>query len=165
MSSWCLLVAISSSPPLALPCEETLDSWEGCDDSLANEDTALLRTAAAATEIIITPMSPAASSVDLSHIDSQDDEECDVDISTTVDVKKMDLLKPDVISNLNEDVWELYKMTVVIGWVKELKLHTLFSLKKLPLTLFNVWNGVTCSGVCQNRTLPQHGSFSTNHNF
>jgi hypothetical protein len=49
-------------------------------------------------------MSPAASSVDLSHIDSQDDEECDVDISTTVDVKKMDLLKPDVISNLNEDV-------------------------------------------------------------
>ncbi|XP_021914372.1 potassium voltage-gated channel subfamily KQT member 1 isoform X1 [Zootermopsis nevadensis] len=97
-------IAISSSPPLALPYEETLDSWEGCDDSLANEDTALLRTTAAATEIIITPMSPAASSVDLSHIDSQDDEECGLDCSTTVDVKKMDLLKPDVISNLNEDV-------------------------------------------------------------
>lgn len=104
MCSSCSLVAISSSPPLALPYEETLDSWEGCDDSLANEDTALLRTTAAATEIIITPMSPAASSVDLSHIDSQDDEECGLDCSTTVDVKKMDLLKPDVISNLNEDV-------------------------------------------------------------
>lgn len=99
------LVAFSPlSPQLVLPCEETLDSWEGCDDSLATENTALLRTAAAATEIIITPMSPTASSVDLSRIDSQDDEDCGLETSTTVDVQKMDLLKPDVISNLNEDV-------------------------------------------------------------
>jgi hypothetical protein len=27
-------------------------------------------------------------------------------ISTNVDIKKMDLLKPDVISSLNEDVWD-----------------------------------------------------------
>jgi len=92
------------SPQLVLPCEETLDSWEGCDDSLATENTALLRTTAAATEIIITPMSPTASSVDLSHMDSQDDEDCGLETSTTVEVQKMDLLKPDVISNLNEDV-------------------------------------------------------------
>ncbi|GFG37998.1 hypothetical protein Cfor_01879, partial [Coptotermes formosanus] len=92
------------SPQLVLPCEETLDSWEGCDDSLANENTALLRTTAAATEIIITPMSPTASSVDLSHIDSQDDEDCGLETSTTLDIQKMDLLKPDVISTLNEDV-------------------------------------------------------------
>jgi hypothetical protein len=82
-----------------------LDCWEGCDDSQASENTALLRTTAAATEIIITPMSPTASSVDLSHIDSQDDdEECVLDISPSVDVQKMDLLKPDVISSLSEDV-------------------------------------------------------------
>lgn len=99
------LVAIPPlSPQLVLPCEETLDSWEGCDDSLATENTALLRTTAAATEIIITPMSPAASSVDLSHIDSQDDDDCGLDTSSTVNVQKMDLLKPDVISSLNEDV-------------------------------------------------------------
>ena len=99
-----------SPPPLTEPCEEALDSWEACDDSLATENTALLRTMAAATEIIITPMSPAASSVDLSHIDSQDDEDGNneeksgLDSSTTVDIQKMDLLKPDVISSLNEDV-------------------------------------------------------------
>ncbi|XP_069682884.1 potassium voltage-gated channel subfamily KQT member 1-like [Periplaneta americana] len=105
-----IATASLSPPPLAQPCEETLDSWEGCDDSLATENTALLRTAAAATEIIITPMSPAASSIDLSHIDSQDDEDGNndeksgLDSSTTVEVQKMDLLKPDVISSLNEDV-------------------------------------------------------------
>lgn len=100
-----LSVALSAlKPQLVLPCEETLDSWEGCDDSLATENTALLRTTAAATEIIITPMSPTTSSVDLSHIDSQDDEDCALEASTTVDIQKMDLLKPDVISNLNEDV-------------------------------------------------------------
>jgi hypothetical protein len=99
------LVAMSSlSQPLALPCEERLDSWESCDDSQATENTALLRTAAAATEIIITPMSPTASSVDLSHMDSQDNEQCGLDMSTHVDIQKMDLLKPDVISSLNEDV-------------------------------------------------------------
>lgn len=103
-SSHSLVAMPSSSPPMALPYEERLDSWEGCDDSLATENTALLRTTAAATEIIITPMSPTASSVDLSHIDSQDDEECGLDISTNVDIQKMDLLKPDVISSLNEDV-------------------------------------------------------------
>jgi hypothetical protein len=94
----------SSSPPLTLPCEESLNSWEGCDDSQATENTALLRTTAAATEIIITPMSPTASSVDLSHMDSLDDEECRLDMSTHVDIQKMDLLKPEVISSLNEDV-------------------------------------------------------------
>jgi len=103
-SSFSLVALPPLSPQLVLPCEETLDSWEGCDDSLATENTALLRTTAAATEIIITPMSPTASSVDLSHIDSQDDEDCGLETSTTVDVQKMDLLKPDVISNLNEDV-------------------------------------------------------------
>jgi hypothetical protein len=60
-------------------------------------------------------MSPVASSVDLSHLDSQDDEECGLDSLTTVDVHKMDLLKPDVISSLNEDVWEFYKLIVVVG--------------------------------------------------
>ncbi|PSN52321.1 hypothetical protein C0J52_11409 [Blattella germanica] len=95
-----------SPPPPTEPSEETLDSWEGCDDSLATENTALLRTTAAATEIIITPMSPAASSLDLSHIDSQDEEDGhnEDNGSTTVDIQKMDLLKPDVISSLNEDV-------------------------------------------------------------
>jgi hypothetical protein len=29
----------------------------------------------------------------------------------------MDLLKPDVISTLNEDVWDWCKLTVVLGWV------------------------------------------------
>lgn len=76
-------------------------------------------------------MSPTASSVDLSHIDSQDDEECGLEISTNVDIQKMDLLKPDVISSLNEDVWELYKLTVAIGWVKHLILDALLSFKKL----------------------------------
>jgi hypothetical protein len=64
----------------------------------------LLRTTAAATEIIITPMSPAASSVDLSHIDSQDDDDCGLDTSSTGHVQKLHLRKPDVISSLNEDV-------------------------------------------------------------
>ncbi|XP_067009259.2 potassium voltage-gated channel subfamily KQT member 1 [Anabrus simplex] len=79
------------------PADDPHDSWDGCDDC---EDTALLRTAAAATEIIITPISPAASAGDLSHREELEDK-CSEN-STIVDIHKMDLLKPEVIS-LNED--------------------------------------------------------------
>lgn len=68
--------------------------WEN-EDSLITESTALLK-AAAATEIIITPMSPTGSSIDLSNIDSQED------TPTVADIHKMDLLKPDII--FSEDV-------------------------------------------------------------
>ncbi|XP_052125455.1 potassium voltage-gated channel subfamily KQT member 3-like isoform X8 [Frankliniella occidentalis] len=70
------------------------------DDSLgASEDTALLRSTAAGTEIIVTPMSPAVSTNDLSRMDTQDDEMSDTII---IPSSKMDLLKPDVL--MNEDV-------------------------------------------------------------
>ncbi|XP_034253065.1 potassium voltage-gated channel subfamily KQT member 1-like isoform X2 [Thrips palmi] len=70
------------------------------EDSLgASEDTALLRSAAAGTEIIVTPMSPAVSSNDLTRMDTQDDE---MSGSMIIPSSKMDLLKPDVL--MNEDV-------------------------------------------------------------
>lgn len=86
----------SSTPPW----EDYSRYGDDNDDSLgASEDTALLRTAAAGTEIIVTPMSPAVSTNDLSRIDTQDDE---MSGAIIIPSSKMDLLKPDVI--MNEDV-------------------------------------------------------------
>ncbi|XP_046994725.1 potassium voltage-gated channel subfamily KQT member 4 [Schistocerca americana] len=80
--------------------EDLQYSWDGGDDSVVTENTALLRRAAA-TEIIITPISPTASSADLSHMDSQE-EKCTGESSTIADIHKMDLLKPEVITLSDE---------------------------------------------------------------
>lgn len=72
------------------------------EDSLgASEDTALLRSAAACTEIIVTPMSPAISTNDLSQLDTQEDE---MSSAIIIPSSKMDLLKPDIL--VAEDVWK-----------------------------------------------------------
>lgn len=73
----------------------------GDDNDNASEDTALLRSTAAGTEIIVTPMSPAVSTNDLSRMDIGDDDD-EMSAAMIVPSSKMDLLKPDVL--MNEDV-------------------------------------------------------------
>ncbi|GLH02296.1 Protein of unknown function, partial [Gryllus bimaculatus] len=91
--------------------EEEVGTWDGCED--AGEDTALLRAAAAATAIVVTPISPAASSERLGPVAGPSGADAPppparlvsstADGATVVDIHKMDLLKPDVIPMGGED--------------------------------------------------------------
>lgn len=81
------------SPPWDMYGEPDLDD---IDDS--NEDTALLRTKAARTEIIVTPISPVSSSHDLTRMGQHN-----TNGGKSSSEARMDLLKPDMSQRIRQE--------------------------------------------------------------